>query len=217
MNFISFILSYPAALKIDWRAIKGWQKWKTKYINIIKWVCSVLHLEPHILFTSIMNIIRQSFISYASTFFIDQKFMQDGLILLARIIDLDRSSRNRVLFHNFPVEPPHLVDYDNCRSLVYLRVWDQDDDSTFDRNMLTLTLGPRARLYAGQTNNMRTRLSSDQRYVAAMGRPTYLLCFQHGFNNPYQKDALEVALIAYSFITLGLNVINKSPYAQLVP
>jgi hypothetical protein len=57
-------------------------------------------------------------------------------------------------------------------------------------------------------------MASDQRYLVAMGEARILLCFQHDIHNVYHKDALEVALIAYNFITIGLGQINKSPFAN---
>jgi len=79
---------------------------------------------------------------------------------------------------------------------------------------MTLTLATSAKLYAGQTSNMSIRMASDQGYLVAMGVARILLCFQHDIHNVYHKDALEVALIAYNFITMGLGQINKSPFAN---
>jgi len=123
--------------------------------------------------------------------------MQHGLLLLSRIIDLEASTRNDIRFQQAPVEYPHLIALDNCRNLVYLRVWDESDMTRFDRDTLTLTLATSAKLYAGQTNNMSIRMASDQGYLVAMGIAKILLCFQHDIHKVYHKDALEVALIAY--------------------
>lgn len=69
---------------------------------------------------------------------------------------------------------------------------------------MMLTLASRAKLYAGHTSSMRIRMASDQRYLVAQGAARILLCLQHDIQNVYHEDALEVALIAYNFITIGL-------------
>lgn len=79
---------------------------------------------------------------------------------------------------------------------------------------MTLTLSTSAKLYAGQTNDMSIRMASDQGYLVVMGIARILLCFKYDIHNVYHKDALEVALIAYNFITMGLGQINKSPFAN---
>jgi hypothetical protein len=87
-----------------------------------------------------MNKLRNCFTAYAATFFIDQRFMQHGLLLLSRIIDLEASTRNVIQFQQAPVEYPHLIALDKCRNLVYLRVWDASNMTIFERDTMTLTL-----------------------------------------------------------------------------
>jgi hypothetical protein len=98
--------------------------------------------------------------------------------------------------------------------LVYLKVWDVNYGSTFNGMEQTLTLHPRAMIYAGQTQNWQARERVLQGYVQANGEPNIHICYKHRIDNAYHRDALEVALICWNFLTFGLAQINKSPYGN---
>src|ERR1700709_1896644 len=117
-----------------------------------------------------MEILQAQFISYTRMFLLDTKFMLDGLLLLSRVIDFSRSSRERMIFHQDFVNAPHRM-RENCRNLIYLKVWDEENQTEFDELEYTLTLAPSTRLYAGQTQNFAVRDRNRQGYVTAMNVP----------------------------------------------
>jgi hypothetical protein len=61
--------------------------------------------------------------AYARTFLLHPRFLQDGITLLSRVIDLETSSRAQINFHENWSNLPHEV-RDGCQNLVYLKVWD---------------------------------------------------------------------------------------------
>jgi hypothetical protein len=161
-----------------------------------------------------MDAIQQTFLLYAQLFDINAKFMLDGLILLSRLIDLINSTRYRIVFSPHHYVPPHLVQ-ETCGHILYLKVW----DGNLPAPMLhmasrTLTLRQTSWIYIGQTVNWRQREQRLQRYLYIMGPPLLHVCLRHSVLNQYQVDALEVALIAWGYLTFGVHLLNKSPYGN---
>jgi len=103
---------------------------------------------------------------------------------------------------------------EHCRNLVYLKVWDSEDTTIFDEDQANLALSATGRIYAGQTVDFRSRDRRRQDYVTRMGIAGANICFKHRLDNQYHRDAFEVALIAFNFITFGLSQINRSPYGR---
>ncbi|KAJ2957486.1 hypothetical protein NQZ79_g6807 [Umbelopsis isabellina] len=159
-----------------------------------------------------METLRAQFQSYAVNFLLDPKFLQDGLVLLSRVIDLESSSRECIVFH--PQHPPIHSIRESCENLVYLKVWDESQQSSFDEQGGRLILSRTARLYAGQTQNFQTRERSRQGYLRDLGEATWNICYVHGLENQYQRDAFEVAHIAYNFVMFGMQQVNRSPYGR---
>ncbi|KAM3581316.1 hypothetical protein VKS41_006142 [Umbelopsis sp. WA50703] len=159
-----------------------------------------------------METLRAQFISYAKNFIIDTKFLQDGLVLLSRVINIDASSRDCIVFHR---QHPQIHSVsDSCENLVYLKVWDDSQRSGFDEEGGRLILSRAARLYAGQTQDFQARERSRQRYLQDLGAATWNICYVHGLENQYQHDAFEVAHIAYNFVMFGTQQLNKSLYGR---
>ena len=149
-----------------------------------------------------METLQAHFNLYARAFFLNAKFLQDGLVLLPRVIDLNTSTRERLVFHqDFLISPYHIRE--NCQNLVYLKVWDQGQGSRFNEEGLTVS--PFTKMYTGQTDDFRVRERSRQEYVTAMGVPVFNICFSHSLDNEYHRAALEVALMAYNFLIFGLS------------
>lgn len=159
-----------------------------------------------------METLRAQFQSYAANFLLDPKFLQDGLVLLSRVIDIESSSRNSIVFH--PQHPPIHSVLNSCENLVYLKVWDQSQQSVFDEEAGRLILSRSAKLYAGQTQNFQVRERSRQGYLRALGDATWNICYMHSLENQYQRDAFEVAHIAYNFVMFGTQQLNKSPFGR---
>ncbi|KAJ2964728.1 hypothetical protein NQZ79_g254 [Umbelopsis isabellina] len=117
-----------------------------------------------------------------------------------------RSSTNNATYLN----SPHTV-RDACQNLVYLKIWDQEAE--YEDEDYSLAVSRNARLYTGQTQNWRTRERSLQPYLRILQQPNFQFCIGHSLTNPYHRDALEVATIAWIFYVFGLMQINRSPYA----
>lgn len=160
-----------------------------------------------------MEPIQISFLAYARAFIIDRKFMLDGLSLLSRVIDLPTSTCDRIVFQNILTPSTHAIEQD-CRDLVYLKVWDQPGRTEFDQERQTLSTQTTTKVYSGQTVNFQTRERNRQGYVLDLGPSSMDICINHRIESQYHRDALEVALIAYNFLIFGFNQINRSPYAN---
>ncbi|KAG2176404.1 hypothetical protein INT43_005638 [Umbelopsis isabellina] len=159
-----------------------------------------------------MEALSAQFQSYAVNFLLDRKFLQDGLVLLSRVIDIESSSRDCIVFH--PQHPPIHSVMDSCQNLVYLKVWDGSQQSGFDEEGGRLILSRAAKLYAGQTQNFQIRERSRQGYLRDLGDATWNICYVHGLENQYQRDAFEVTHIAYNFVMFGTQQLNKSPFGR---
>jgi hypothetical protein len=140
-----------------------------------------------------MEPIQISFLAYARAFIIDRKFMLDGLTLLSRVIDLPTSTRDRIDFQNILTPSPHAIKQD-CRDLVYLKVWDQSGQTEFDQERQTLSSQTTTKFYSGQTVNFQTRERNRQAYVLDLGPLSMDICINHRIESQYHRDALEVAL-----------------------
>jgi hypothetical protein len=111
-----------------------------------------------------MEPIQISFLAYALAFIIDRKFMLDGLTLLSRVIDLPTSTRDRIVFQNILTPSPHAIEQD-CRDLVYLKIWDQPGRTEFDQERQTLSTQTTTKVYFGQTVNFQTKERNRQGYI----------------------------------------------------
>ncbi|KAM3578798.1 hypothetical protein VKS41_008816 [Umbelopsis sp. WA50703] len=146
---------------------------------------------------------------YARLFTINEIFMSHGLTLLSRYVNLRESTYQRIVFR----EPLHVVHMSNCRNIVYLKLWHDEQEAAEGNSLTTLQVPPGTKLYVGQTENPRTRESSLQPYLLELGAPNSHICIGHGLST-YHRDALETATIAWCMFLHGLALLNRSPFSN---
>jgi hypothetical protein len=149
------------------------------------------------------------FCYYARLFTINEIFMSHGLTLLSRYVNLPESTYQRIVFR----EPLHVVHMSNCRNIVYLKLWHDEQEAAEGNSLTTLQVPPGTKLYVGQTENPRTRESSLQPYLRELGLPKVHICIGHNLTI-YQRDALETATIAWCMFLHGLALLNRSPFGN---
>ncbi|KAJ2957678.1 hypothetical protein NQZ79_g6674 [Umbelopsis isabellina] len=153
--------------------------------------------------------IESLFRYYARLFTINETFMSHGLTLLSRRINLEESTFERIVFR----QPLHVVHMSNCRNIVYLKIWHDVNQAVEGNSLTTLQVPLGAKMYAGQTENPRTRDSNLQPYLRELGLPQIHICIGHNLN-VYQRDALETATIAWCMFLHGLALLNRSPFGN---